>query len=502
MGIMNTTTNGFKPHFTGRALLTAWLLLFAAGGVPAAETFAVTNAPARPKPASAARRAATNTVPGVTGVGMVVLSGPGVPRDAATPATTNAPGVAGSPVSTAVRDAAATAAPDATLDYEPGQAPRFWSVAAADTIMARWPDYAKAYFNAWTYVNGYELYGFELLYRATGDRKYFDYTKRYIDEFVDADGRFRGVANARGETNTPFFNNLDNMMTGNSLVMLYETTKDERYKKAADVIRRALDDYPRNDNGGFWHNKRMNGQMWIDGVFMGQMFVIRYGKSIGDSQYCWDEATKQIGLYAQLATKDDSGLLLHGFFERGHGGSVPGWADPQTGLSPEVWSEGLGWYALVLVETLADLPKDHARRAELEGIYLRLAGGLKRTQDPKSGRWFQVVDKGDRPDNWTDNSGSAMFTYTLAKGIELGLLDREEYGPVVEKGYQGIIANAKINSRGLLDIYSACDGVGVQSDYAHYIKFRKSINAKEAVAGFLWATAMVEKPRLAQLKKQ
>ena len=162
----------------------------------------------------------------------------------------------------------------------------------------------------------------------------------------------------------------------------------------------------------------------------------------------------------------------------------------------------MGWYALVLAETLADLPKNHPRRAELEGIYHRLAAGLKRTQDPVSGRWYQVVDQGDRPDNWTDTSGSAMFTYTLAKGLELGLLDQAGYGPVVQKGYQGITANAKINGRGLLDIYSACDGVGVQDDYAHYIHFKKSINAKEAVAGFLWATAIVERPRLEAMKLQ
>jgi unsaturated rhamnogalacturonyl hydrolase len=413
---------------------------------------------------------------------------------AADVAPTNAPPV---PV---VRDAAVTAVKDAHLDYTPGQAPKFWSVAAADTIMARWPDYSRAYFNSWTYVNGYELYGFEMLYRATGDQKYFDYIKRYIDQFVDADGNFRGVANYKGTVSTPTFNNLDNMMTGNSLVMLYEVTKDPRYKKAADTIRRALDNYPRNANGGFWHNKRMNGQMWIDGIFMGQMFVIRYGKSIGDSQYCWDTATKQLCIYAKRAERDHSGLYLHGYYEAGHGGKVPGWADPQTGLSPEVWSEGLGWYALVLVETLADLPKDHPRRAELEDIFRRLAAGLKCKQDATSGRWFQVVDKGDQPDNWTDNSGSSMFTYTLARGIELGLLDKMEYAPVVQKGYQGIIANAKINDRGLLDIYSACDGVGVQVDYAHYIHFKKSINAKEAVAGFLWATAIVEKTQLEQLK--
>ncbi|HZM05018.1 MAG TPA: glycoside hydrolase family 88 protein [Candidatus Saccharimonadales bacterium] len=401
----------------------------------------------------------------------------------------------------AERDAAATAVPGAHLDYPPGKTPRFWSVALADTIMARWPDYTKAYFNGWTYVNGYALRGFEMLYHSTGDKKYFDYARRYIDQFVDEDGNFRAVINAKGRTNRPSFNNLDSMMTGNTLIMLYENTRDERYKKAAARIRRAFDDYPRNNDGGFWHARSMNGQMWIDGIFMGQMFLTRYGKSIGDAPYCWDEAARQITVFAQHAQRDDSGLYLHGLFEVGHDGKVPKWADPKTGLSPEVWSEGLGWYALVVVETLADLPAHHPRRAEVEDIFRRLAAGLKRAQDPATGRWFQVVDKGARPDNWTDNSGSAMFTYAIEKGIELGLLDKKEYATVVNKGYHGITANAKINGRGLVDIDSACDGVGVQVDYDHYIHYRKSLNAKEAVAGFLWATAIVEAPALEKLKQ-
>jgi hypothetical protein len=34
----------------------------------------------------------------------------------------------------------------------------------------------------------------------------------------------------------------------------------------------------------------------------------------------------------------------------------------------------------------------------------------------------------------------------------------------------------------------------VQANYAAYVNFPKTVNAKEAVAGFLWATAIVEKP--------
>ncbi len=39
---------------------------------------------------------------------------------------------------------------------------------------------------------------------------------------------------------------------------------------------------------------------------------------------------------------------------------------------------------------------DYARRPEVEEVFRCLAAGLKRTQDVKTGRWFQVVDKGER----------------------------------------------------------------------------------------------------------
>jgi rhamnogalacturonyl hydrolase YesR len=376
-------------------------------------------------------------------------------------------------------------------------APESWAVATADTMMRRYPDYRTAYFRPWTYVHGYVLYGFEMLYRSTGDKKYFDYMKRYVDQIVDEKGNLRYTDRKTSKVVPVSLTNLDNMMTGNIVVAMYEYTRDERYRIAAGRIRKAFDTYPRNSDGGFWHAKSLKGQMWIDGVFMGQMFLTRYGKSVGDSAYCFDEAAKQITVFARRGRKGDTGLYYHGWSES------PGttrWADPKTGLSPEVWSEGLGWYALILVETLAVLPRDHPRRAEVEDILRRLAAGLKRTQDPKTGRWFQVVDKGDRPDNWTDTSGSAMFVYCLQRAIDLGLIGKEEYAPVVAKGYRGVIANAKVNGEGLVDVYSACDGLGVQKDYDRYIKYKQRVNAKEAVGGFLWATAIVEKPGLKKPK--
>jgi len=381
----------------------------------------------------------------------------------------------------------------------PAAAPTSWAVAVADSIISRNPGTPRDRLARWSYVTGYTLNGIEMVAQSTGDPKYWDFIKRVMDQFIDEKGNLKGVR----------LESLDNTMPGNIVVGLYERTHDERYRTAAGQIRAAFDKFPRNSDGGFWHNQTLTGEMWVDGVFMGQMPLIRYGHSIGDAEYCFNEAARQIIAFAHHGAKGASGLYYHAWAEKpelpvvigSHRPAQPThWADPKTGLSSEVWSEGLGWYALILAETLAVMPKDHPQLGEVLDIYTRLAAGLKRTQDAKSGRWFQVVDKGERPDNWTDNSGSAMFTYSIERGIELGLLNRAEYGPVVSKGYQGIVANAKINEQGLVDIYSACEGLCVQASYADYINYPKAVNGNEAVAGFLWATAIVEKPAARKAK--
>jgi unsaturated rhamnogalacturonyl hydrolase len=113
-----------------------------------------------------------------------------------------------------------------------------------------------------------------------------------------------------------------------------------------------------------------------------------------------------------------------------------------------------------------------------------------------------MVDKGDRADNWTDNSGSSMFTYAVQRGIDLGLPPAKHYADVATRDYRSIVANAKIHEDGLLDLYSACDGVCVQANYADYINYKKTVNAKEPIAGFLWATATVGRTELEKTRKR
>ncbi len=369
-------------------------------------------------------------------------------------------------------------------------APAKWSEAIAQTVMTRYPSALLIPFKAWCYPQGYFLSGIDKLWQSTGDRKYYDYIMAWAESVVDADGNpiyFRGRS-------------MDDMMAGAIVIWAYRQTGDARFSKAAEKIRKSYDDYPRTTDGVFWHGRGTVGQIWVDGVFMGQMFLTKYGRFIGDSDYCFDEAAQQlIGIYDHLQ-KEDTGLLLHGWDED----KDARWANPVSGFAPEVWSEGLGWYALIMVETLEIFPKDHPKYETLVAITRKLMEGLRRTQDAKTGLWYQVVDKGSDPGNWHETSGSGMFVYAMQRAIELGLIPAKEYRQSVIDGYYGLLSKAKISPLdGLIDLYDANDGLGIQKSYEAYVDRPKKTNGQEVISSFLWATWIVENayPELKSLEE-
>jgi rhamnogalacturonyl hydrolase YesR len=356
------------------------------------------------------------------------------------------------------------------------------STALADSILARYPDPDTIPYRRWCYVQGYVLIGLEKLWLITHQARYFDYMRKFADQHVSADG---SLSDFTGES-------LDDMMAGTVIVALYEYTREEKYRLAARRIRESFRDYPRNSDGGFWHARSLPHEMWIDGLFMGGMFLTRYGAAVDERDECFNEVARQILTLAGHCRKGQTGLYLHAYDEARHAS----WADRETGLSSDVWSEGLGWYALVLVEFLDKLPPTHPQRGAVVGILRDLVEGLKKVQDPRTGLWYQVVDQPDLADNWHDTSGSAMFIYCIQRSIELGLVSGDEYVAAVARGYSGLATKAVSNPAGLVDIIDACDGVCVQNSTADYIYYPKVVNAKEAIGSFLWAAGIVEKSAL------
>jgi unsaturated rhamnogalacturonyl hydrolase len=183
-----------------------------------------------------------------------------------------------------------------------------YSRALAETAMAIWKDSfsldnkpAK-----WTYDQGVILKGIEGVWNATGDGKYFRYIQRSMDFFVDKDG------NIKTYKQDEF--NIDNVNNGRILLLLYKVTGNEKYWKAATLLREQLKKHPRTSEGGFWHKKIYPYQMWLDGLYMAEPFYAEYAATAHEDT-AFNDIAKQFILMEKHSLDDKTGLLYHGWDE-------------------------------------------------------------------------------------------------------------------------------------------------------------------------------------------
>ncbi|MFD3261257.1 glycoside hydrolase family 105 protein [Paenibacillus lentus] len=365
-----------------------------------------------------------------------------------------------------------------------------WSIITAESIMERMPRLYedKGYDGKWSYDYGVVLKGFELLWRQTGERKYFQFIKENMDYFIQEDGSIRGYH--LGEYNIDHINN------GKLLFALYSETKQEKYKQAAALLRKQLQTHPRTSEGAFWHKQIYPYQIWLDGLYMGAPFYLEYLLTFEEGHGV-DDVTKQF-ILSEKHTKDArTGLLYHAWDEKG----IQPWCDPRTGLSPNFWGRSLGWYAMALVDVLEILPAEHADYGHLARILMELLSAIKEQQDAATGVWYQIIDQGDRKGNYLEASASSMFVYAIAKGIRLGLLDNH-WITTVDHAYAGVIAEFVLQTKeGWVNLNKNCQVAGLggadQRDgtYAYYISEPIITNDQKGVGAFLKACAEYEELR-------
>ncbi|MGJ5643077.1 glycoside hydrolase family 88/105 protein [Formosa sp. S-31] len=337
----------------------------------------------------------------------------------------------------------------------------------------------------WDYVHGLVLTGFEHLYHKTKDQKYFDYVKAYADKLIDSTGTIATYEKSKY--------NIDMIEAGKLLFDLYEDTKDEKYLLAMKALKLQLEEHPRTSEGGFWHKKIYPSQMWLDGLYMGAPFYAEYTLKFEDGKNL-DDVAKQFELIQKHAYDKETGLLYHGWDES----KAMDWADKETGTSPNFWSRSLGWYAMALVDVLDYFPEDHPKRKELITYLNTLAEGLAKYQDD-SGLWYQVTNMGDKEGNYLEASGTAMFVYALAKGVNKGYLP-QQYKAVAEKGFDGMTRDLiLVAPDGQLTLTQVCQVAGLggnpyrDGSFEYYVNERKKDNDPKGVGPFILGAIELDK---------
>jgi len=340
----------------------------------------------------------------------------------------------------------------------------------------------------WNYIDGCMIKAIFDLYYATGNQRYFDFAKDYIDFYVDEKGNILGYQ--VGEYNC------DNINMGKVLFDLFKDTQDEKYKKAADLLYSQLLTHPRLSNGNFWHKKIYPNQIWLDGLYMVQPFYMEYEMLFNGAKN-YKDIFNQFSNVQKLMQHKYNGLFYHGYDES----REMFWADKETGLSPNFWTRSMGWYAMALVDTIEKLDEQFFYEYKTMQDYLKgLLDSLLKVQDKSTKMFYQVTDAGEREGNYLETSGTCAIAYALMKGARLEYLPSYyfDYGKEI---FDAVVALKLENDNNTFVLKDIClvaglGGMPGKGDYKerdgtfeYYISEPRVNNDAKGVAPFLFAYA-------------
>lgn len=357
----------------------------------------------------------------------------------------------------------------------------------AQSTMQRWPEGRFTPPGApwrWNYELGTLLMGMDAVWYDSADGEYYRYLKQSVDQFVGPDGSI--------PTYDPKENQLDSILLGRQLLLLYEVTLDKRYYKAATELRAQLAQQPKNAEGGFWHKQIYPNQMWLDGLYMAEPFFAQYAVDFQQPQD-FAEITRQFTLIEQHARDPKTGLLYHAW----DASKEQPWANRTTGDSPNFWARGMGWTMMALVDTIPLYPAHDPGRAQLLAILQRTAAAVLRVQDPKTGLWYEVLNRPEGKGNYFESSAACMFTYALAKGVRLGYLPREDEANA-ERAWHGIQTHFIQTGSDGLSLTGTVKGVGLggaehrDGSYAYYVSTPVVSNDPKGIGAYLLAATEME----------
>jgi unsaturated rhamnogalacturonyl hydrolase len=101
------------------------------------------------------------------------------------------------------------------------------------------------------------------------------------------------------------------------------------------------------------------------------------------------------------------------------------------------WSRGNGWVMGGLIQVLTYMPEKDPRRPFYVEKFRQMAEKL-RTLQGEDGLWRPgLLDAAAYP--YPEVSGSAFFVYAMAWGVHHGLLDKAQFRPAVERGWNGLV---------------------------------------------------------------
>ena len=292
-------------------------------------------------------------------------------------------------------------------------------------FMKKWPDVGQTIVtnkerpsNIWTRAVYYE--GLMALHEIFPKEAYYNYALDWA-EYHDWGFRYTNANR-----------NADDYCAAQIYIDLYQLEPHANKLKNTKALMNMLLNTPQVDD---WH--------WIDAIQMGMPVFAKLGVLEKDNRYF----NKMYEMY--MYTRDKHG-------DNGLYNSVDGlwWRDkdfdpPYTEPNGQdcYWSRGNGWVIGALARVLAIIPENTIGRDQYIEDFVAMSEALLKIQR-KDGFWNVSLHD---PNHYggKETSGTALFIYAMAYGVNNGILDRERYLPAIQKGWDGI-TNEALHDNGFL----------------------------------------------------
>lgn len=292
-------------------------------------------------------------------------------------------------------------------------------------FMDKWPDAGTEIVgrkvwpsNIWTRGVYYE--GLMSLYKIDPQPAYYDYAVAWGDAH---DWNFRDGVTTR---------NADNQCAGQTYIDLYEI--DPQPHRIANT-KASIDSMMVTDKIDDWD--------WIDAIQMAMPVYSKLGRIYEDTAYF----ERMYAMYNHSKNVEGENGLYNPE-------DALWWRDadydpPYTEPNGEdcYWSRGNGWVVAALVKVLEDIPQDEPHRQEYLDDLTAMLAALTKVQR-EDGFWNVSLHD---PDNYggPETTGTALFTYGMAWGLNNGVLDSATFYPVVTRAWNALMDDA-LHSNGFL----------------------------------------------------
>ncbi|MBN2683795.1 MAG: glycoside hydrolase family 88 protein, partial [Pontiellaceae bacterium] len=271
---------------------------------------------------------------------------------------------------------------------------------------------------AWTF--GALYVGMEKWAAMSGDETYYDFLK--------------GIAEENKWDLGPGRYHADDQIVGQLYLQLYRKYGDEKMKEKVQRRTEWIRDNPSKQPINLNHYANTERWTWCDALFMAPPVWAKLSNITGDDSFRNWMFKEYKATYDHLYDPEE-----HLFFRDEH------FIDRRDFDRKVFWSRGNGWVFGGLTLIIQELPEGE-QRDWFVALFKDMAPALAKLQT-EEGHWAMsllAADKYPTP----ETSGTAFFTYGLAWGINHGLLDREEYLPIVMKGWDSLVSH--VTDEGLL----------------------------------------------------